>query len=412
MSKRKLFIILYSAIFLAFGIPYVIHLVKLGTVASQIALRESEEERAYENEIASIKSRFISEFPDHEHVIDRVLSRDKETVHRDTIVSYFVYWNTLEIESIVASDKKCLTANAKTIALNEKADEDFDRLTKQLEQVHGDRVQEWIQKLGRTRFLRFKNTQAYCDTRHYIIDSLRFADLDRFLIEYDHAKNSVEADNTTILDDYNHEIDLQERNLSENERKTFRDQLARNNAIKDGKRKFEFTGDHLGQFEYVIPGKVIDQQVIEDALNYVFEEKYKNHSLNHGDMPYGYCYGTRNSGSSGVRLNAGNSDVLLMIKDSRDHVIRHVYVRANRSYTLYLPNGYYSVYFYSGKGWNPKKKMKATYCGDIIGGFLFYEDIQKDPDRLYLHNQIMEYTLRQVVGGNFSTANANPIEAF
>jgi hypothetical protein len=129
-------------------------------------------------------------------------------------------------------------------------------------------------------------------------------------------------------------------------------------------------------------------------------------------MPYSYCYGAKNSGPSRVIVNAGNSDVLVSIKDMNDKVIRHVYVKSNHTFTLRVPNGNYQVFFYYGSGWNPKRSMTNTICGNLIGGFLNNEVVSKDPEIIKLNYGYIEYTLSIQSGGNFSTAGSSKSEAF
>jgi hypothetical protein len=95
-----------------------------------------------------------------------------------------------------------------------------------------------------------------------------------------------------------------------------------------------------------------------------------------------------------------------------DQVIRHAYIKSRRSYTLNLPDGNYQVFFYYGTGWNPKRFMKDTDCGRLVGGFLANESVSKDPNPLRLYSGVMEYTLTEQIGGNFSTAGSSKMEAF
>jgi hypothetical protein len=95
-----------------------------------------------------------------------------------------------------------------------------------------------------------------------------------------------------------------------------------------------------------------------------------------------------------------------------DKVIRHAYIAERNSYTLNIPNGNYNVFFYYGSGWNPKRFMKDTDCGRLVGGFLSNESVSKDPNVLRIYHGIMEYTLTQSANGNFSTSGSSKNEAF
>ena len=81
------------------------------------------------------------------------------------------------------------------------------------------------------------------------------------------------------------------------------------------------------------------------------------------------------------------------------------------NFTLKVPNGRYSVFFYNGRGWNPNKKMKNTYCGTPKGGFVSQESFSKD-DSFYISNQVLTYTLERVSYGNFNPEGSSMNEAF
>jgi hypothetical protein len=129
-------------------------------------------------------------------------------------------------------------------------------------------------------------------------------------------------------------------------------------------------------------------------------------------MPYSYCYGGSNSGSSSIKVNAGTEDVLVTVKNNRNVVVRHAYIKAFRTFRINVPNGSYQVFFYYGTGWNPKKFMKDTNCGRLVGGFVSNESVSRDPDILQLYNQELQYTLSKQTNGNFSTSGSSKFEAF
>lgn len=188
------------------------------------------------------------------------------------------------------------------------------------------------------------------------------------------------------------------------------DRCAAKCSITDSWR-FTFSGDDLGSFDYTIPRWTIDEKTVNDALEIVYTEHYKNNSLKNGDMPYAYCYGSANYGASTIKVNAGNSDVLVKVKNANDLVVRHFYVQANNHFSVKLNNGSYNIYFYYGQGWNPKKRMKEAVCGPLVGGFIYYENLSKDPSRLSLFNDGVEYTLMNVQNGNLKTVPSNVSEA-
>ena len=143
----------------------------------------------------------------------------------------------------------------------------------------------------------------------------------------------------------------------------------------------------------------------------VFEDQWKTNSLRTGSMPYASCYGSSNYGTSSIKVKNSGQDVIILVKNNRDRVIRHVYIKGNDNFTLKVPNGRYSVFFYNGRGWNPNKKMKNTYCGTPKGGFVSQESFSKD-DSFYISNQVLTYTLERVSYGNFNPEGSSMNEAF
>ncbi len=143
--------------------------------------------------------------------------------------------------------------------------------------------------------------------------------------------------------------------------------------------------------------------------------KYINNSLSTGTTPYAYCFGSNKPcsewGCSEIKVKTPyNSDVLVTIKKG-GKVVRHAYIKSSSSYTFELPDGTYQTFFYYGKGWNPDKVMKQTYCGTLKGGFVAHEDFGKDSPQT-LSNNILEYELILQQNGNFSTRPSNANEAF
>ncbi len=88
-------------------------------------------------------------------------------------------------------------------------------------------------------------------------------------------------------------------------------------------------------------------------------------------------------------------------------MVCNAYIEAGDSYTFNLPNGYYQVFFYGGKGWNPNKTMP----NGIEGGFVANESYSKD-NPVSLEYQGLEYELIPQLNGNFTTKQSSAIEIF
>lgn len=130
--------------------------------------------------------------------------------------------------------------------------------------------------------------------------------------------------------------------------------------------------------------------------------------LQTGSRPYEKFYGAPKTGINYLLFRtSGNCDYVIIVRDSEnDKVMNHIYIRGGDTEKLYLPNGVFNVYFYSGEDWDEEKSM-----GDVVGGFVRNETLQKDPN-LSLYGATCEYTLYPVTDGNFSPRSANAQEVF
>ena len=135
---------------------------------------------------------------------------------------------------------------------------------------------------------------------------------------------------------------------------------------------------------------------------------FYNNSLSTGSSPY-TSYGTSASDESQISVSTSsnsNCDVVVIIK-SGGEIARNAYIKAGGSYTFYVPNGTYQVFFYGGKGWNPDKSMP----GGLTGGFVANESYSKDSP-VTLNYQGLTYELIPQPNGNFSTQQSSASEIF
>jgi len=416
MANRTKFILLYAGIFLFFAIPYAIHLVKLATVAATISYRESNEESRINELKASLESSFNAKYPGENFVFEDLYYIQKATTYRDTTISFFIYSNTLKIKSLDQEYLYCVSKKAGSEADKSKAEKSLEIALKKLEKEYGPLVYTMVSKIGKNRF--FKHTyQVACqdyfsNNNSYNFDPLAVEDFKRFLDEYKTHEAQIQQENLVVDQQYQEQLNQIKSDLTEKERNLLNAQLADFSPIIDDYKRFNYAGNALGNFDYSIPARIIDQDRLKEALNSIFSERYKDYSLQNGAMPYSYCYGAKNSGPSGIKVNAGSSDVLVSIKNMNDEVIRHVYVKSYHSFTLRVPNGNYQVFFYYGSGWNPKRSMTHTICGNLVGGFLNNEMISKDPEIVNLNHSYIEYTLSVQTGGNFIPTGSSKNEAF
>lgn len=138
------------------------------------------------------------------------------------------------------------------------------------------------------------------------------------------------------------------------------------------------------------------------------ENPYYNNSLSTGSSPYA-SYGLSRDNESQISVSTSvnsNCDVVVIIK-SGGQIARNAYIKAGGSYTFYIPNGTYQVFFYGGRGWNPNKVMP----NGMKGGFVANESYSKD-SAVSLEYNALEYELIPQPNGNFSTQQSSANEIF
>ena len=137
-------------------------------------------------------------------------------------------------------------------------------------------------------------------------------------------------------------------------------------------------------------------------------DTYINNSLKTGSKPYGTQLGKSRSGSNYLKFKtSGSNDYVVIIKRASDNkYINHIYINGGDNATIYLPDGHFNIYFYSGEGWNPNKPK-----GELTGGFVSGESLQKDGP-IELISGYGEYTLYPVQNGNLQLQSADADDVF
>jgi hypothetical protein len=416
MNTKKRNILIFSAVVVLFAATYFIYLNKISTAKNALQEREIVEEKRFNEIKEKLKAEFTRENENESYLFDELFDFEKAISFKDTSISFFVYSTHLEVKLIDLNYLKSIQLKAKSEANNKRSDDEYNKQLSALANKHGDYANSWASKIGKDMFLdRVEKNDCkpyFADNNSYTINPLAFSEFNRFLVEYKMYEQKMNLQNEITTRNYQSKIQSLKRALNQDAIDVLERNLGSNEALKSKDESFSFNWVGYGNFDYSITRKEIDNEYIDNTMNEVYAEQYKDYSLRTGAMPYGYCFGTSNSGQSGVKVNAGGSDVLVTIKNMNDKVIRHAYIEARGSYRLNLPNGNYNVYFYYGTGWNPKRFMKDTDCGRLVGGFLSNETVTKDPSVLRLYSQIMVYTLTEQINGNFSTSGSSKGEAF
>ena len=134
---------------------------------------------------------------------------------------------------------------------------------------------------------------------------------------------------------------------------------------------------------------------------------YLHNSLKTGVTPYSQSSELGRDSYITVRTSSNSKCDVIVIVKKYGVIYRNVYIKAGDTYTIYVPNGQYQVFFYSGRGWNPDKLMP----NGEKGGFVANESYSKD-NATNLHYQGLTYELIPQQHGNFYTKQSNADELF
>ena len=125
-------------------------------------------------------------------------------------------------------------------------------------------------------------------------------------------------------------------------------------------------------------------------------------------QPYANLYGTNyKHGPCAVKVMASSEmSVVVVIRYGNidGNVAGHLYIEKGSCGIICLRSGTYQTFFYLGRDWDPSKEMD---CG-LSGGFINNEIFQEDPLPKDLQNgEMLTYTLRSVLDGNFTPASTD-----
>lgn len=143
------------------------------------------------------------------------------------------------------------------------------------------------------------------------------------------------------------------------------------------------------------------------STKYDPDAEYRNNSLETGDKPYRDYFGRERTGQNYFYFKtSGKSDYIVIVKRHYDDAyINHIYIQGGDNAYLYVPDGTFDVYFYSGQGWNPYKEV-----GQFMGGFVSGSMGMDGP--VELESAYMEYTLYPVAHGNLRLQGADIDDVF
>jgi hypothetical protein len=262
---------------------------------------------------------------------------------------------------------------------------------------------------------------CYNDYRaNYIINDLAVDEFKDFVEQYMKEKKAIDASNRIVEREYNSKYNNLTSGMSYSLKNKVKSRVNSKSLVTSIKEYYNFNFFHgIGNVDYSFDKKRYNTSSLDDIVNDVYKEYYSDNSLYTGATPYSYCYGGNPycSPPSGYAecsfidvRSSSNSDVIVIIKKN-NRVYSHAYIKAGGYYKFKLGNGSFQSFFYYGKGWNPNKYIKNANCGNIIGGFVNNESLDKSEVE-YLYNSSMSYTLYSVENGNFRPKSSNKNEAF
>jgi len=443
LSKKSLIIILsiIVAILLFIAISYLIFQNKLENAKAYIAELEKIEFQENEKSKNYWEKKFIKDYPEYEtdntYIDFKYNALLKSTITSDTLVSFIFFKEKLEYISYKKQFFECLYhnyVNSINYSNHYKKSSNDDAtyplpelrefITKKYEinNIEFDYLLTLAGKWDKFQKKEITEIDKKCITCinnykvNHVTNYLAIEEFKLFVKEYLKNKKLIENGNKSIEKSYASKFRAKTRGMKSSLLNKLNRKIIINPLITTSKDNYTYYGSYegIGTITYSLSKKVIDFTHFDDLVNEIYADYYSTNSLYNGAKPYSYCYGSANSCSqwdcSEIEVIAGNSDVLITIKKS-GKVYRHAYIKAYNKYKFHVSNGYYNVYFYYGKGWDPRKVLKQTTCGALKGGFVSNVSVGKDQS-LYLNNQIMTYTLTVINNGNFSPVTSSVYEAF
>jgi len=304
MNTKKRNLLIITLILVVFTATYFIHLNKLSNSKISLKNREKVAEQKFNETKKKIRTEFTRDNESESYLFDQLFNFDKAISFKDSTISFFVYSDHIEVRLLDEKYLGRLHSKVKSEAINKRTDVAHDKQVFELSKKHGATVQYWVSRISNDMFFDyFKQDECkpyFDNNNYYTIDPLAFSEFDRFLTAFKMCEEKVSLQNEIIIRNYQAELNNLKKGLSQDARGVMEQNLNDQSALKSVDESFTFNWSGFGNFNYSIPVKEIDHDYIDDAMNEVYAEQYKDYSLQNGAMPYGYCFVTSNYGSSGI----------------------------------------------------------------------------------------------------------------
>jgi hypothetical protein len=419
MRKNHLLLLASLAAFL--GGAYLFFLYRVHQVSTSLAAQELAGQEALALMREPARADFLAHYPEYPDVFDQCWAAGRASSSQDSTVRFLMYASSLPYTKYEAGFYECLALKCRSEVSKRQSRAALDKALRPLQRQYGDEVGRWVGKLGDLAFYHAADASdgrceaCFDDDRAYSFNPAAVGELKEFLAGRAKARAEATRQSAEARARHDRRMAQEREELPPGGHRIFDEEFKGVKLLLAEDKTFSYSGKYLGWMSDEFPLVEFDERKFNVVLEYVHRDAYQNHSLPNGTTPYAYCYGTANGcsgfgGCSEIVVNTpSNSDVLVTIKQN-DIVQRHAYIRAGNSYTFHLPNGVYQPFFYYGMGWNPKRRLEGTDCGNLQGGFMLNEHVGKD-DAQGLKNQILTYSLTLQLNGNFSTRASNLQEA-
>jgi len=418
MNKLSIRTKVVLTLILLFCASYGYHFYNVTQVKKALDSAYKEDLKKFESEKNMLYIKLINQDKNASRILDSLYSLTIENAKsfNNKTVSFLFFSENIKYNLIDFKYLNTLKIKVESELYNYYQLKKYSSGIAELSKIYGSATQEWEDKLDKEKFFEITtsdNCRPYFENSDkYRLKDNAISEFNRFLADYTVHQKELQNQDIQIKGKLENQLNNISSSLNANAKRLLSESFDKSEAINSDYEFFKFKWAGEEDFAYEIAKKSIDQSYIDNTLEKVYTEQYRLNSLSNGSMPYSYCFGGSNSGSSSIKVNAGPEDVLVTVKNNRNVVVRHAYIKAFRTFRINVPNGSYQVFFYYGTGWNPKKFMKDTNCGRLVGGFVSNESVSRDPDILQLYNQELQYTLSKQTNGNFSTSGSSKFEAF
>ena len=451
-NKTLLLILVFVTLF--FGAPYIYFLTKVSAFKNEIPRLVDQSEYNQNNARKIWEAKFLENHPEivAKHLNDGTnkgfnFKESDRKYTKDSIINFFIYSKTIPVVLYKPDFFQCVYYDAVnfdaywnhyTVSLGKAKGNgkplppylEMLKRTKKKHRVSNKEFEELIQMVGGLKSFHQEKPSSTDDTCKKCIENYQTAfetnitainDFYDFTDEYFTAKNKIKKQNAAYLRKYNKTYSKLTAGMNKSIRKKLNLKLKEKplSMKKSVPKVFSGFKEGLGEISYSIDQYEDDLSVLKDYVNETYASYYSTNSLYTGSTPYKYCYGKNPYCSppngyaecSFIDIKASsNSDVVVIIKKN-SRVYSHAYIKAGGSYKFKVGNGSFQTFFYYGKGWNPDKYIKKSSCGNITGGFVSNESLDKS-DVFRLKNSSVSYTLYTVENGNFKPKASNKNEAF